>query len=324
MGQTVDDRTPSTLRCVVPGDDILGESPLWCTRTQSLFWLDIDGGLLQRFHPATGRRDVFSFEDRHVGSLSLTHRPGRVLLGVDLSLFEFDLGTGARVLLSQVEPADRDNRLNDGRCDSQGRFWVGTMDNQLVRPSGAFYRVGPDGMAHPMFGDVIVANTVAFSPRGTTLYFSDTRRFTTWQFTMDPTLGTLSDRRVFVDHRQTQRRPDGACVDSEGHIWIAIFGGKRVVRYTPEGRASRVIDLPVTNPTCVCLGGPELRTLFVTTARKFLDRRQLRAEPLAGSVLAIDVDVPGLPEHRFGLPDDAGSGVEPQTDDQAVAGNQHM
>jgi sugar lactone lactonase YvrE len=297
--------TTAAVRCEVQSHDILGESPIWCTRSQSLSWLDIDGALLQRFHPATGRRDAFAFDERYVGSVALMNEPGRVLLGIELGLFEFDMGTGARSLLCQVEPADRDNRLNDGRCDSQGRFWVGTMDNQLSRPNGAFYRVDPDGTARHMFGDVIVANTVALSPQGTTLYFSDTRRFTTWRFDLEPATGALSDRRVFVDHTEARARPDGACVDSEGHVWTAIFGGGRVVRYTPEGKASQVVDLPVTNPTCVCLGGPELKTLFITSARKFLDRRQLRAEPLAGSVLALEVDVAGLPEHRFGPRSDA-------------------
>src|SRR5690348_9836114 len=113
-----------TVRCVVPGDDQLGETPLWCERTQSLLWLDIDGGRLQRFHPASGRRDSFTFEERHVGALALTHEPGRVLLGIDLGLHLFDLGTGERRLLCQVEPGDLDNRLNDGRCDARGRFWV--------------------------------------------------------------------------------------------------------------------------------------------------------------------------------------------------------
>jgi sugar lactone lactonase YvrE len=294
----VSDMTP--MRCAVPSQDILGETPLWCIRTQSLLWLDIDGGLLQRFHPATGRRDVFAFEERHVGSLALMNGPGLVLLGIDLGLYRFDLATGARTLLCQVEPADRDNRLNDGRCDSRGRFWVGTMDNQLHRAAGSFYRIEPDGAAHRLFGDVIVSNTVALSPDESRLYFSDTRRFTTWQFSLDVASGALTERRIFVDHSQNRSRPDGACVDAEGHVWTAIFGGSRVERYSPAGRLDRVIDLPVSNPTCACLGGPDLRTLFITTARKFLDRGRLRAEPLAGSVLAVDVDVPGLPERCFG------------------------
>lgn len=303
---TVAPRDPSPgLRCAVPANDLLGESPLWCGQTQSLLWLDIDGGRLQRLHLASGRHDQFAFDDRYVGSLALMPAPGRVLLGIELGLFVFDLATGARRLLCQVEPPEHstginDNRLNDGRCDARGRFWVGTMDNQLHRPNGAFYRVDPDGSVLRCFDDVIVSNTVAFSPAQDRLYFSDTRRFTTWQFDLDVAAGALSNRRIFVDHAPARDRPDGACVDAEGFVWNAIFAGGRVVRYSPGGQVDRVIDLPVTNPTCVCLGGPDLKTLFITTARKFLGRAQLRGEPLAGSVLAIDVDVPGLPEHRFG------------------------
>ena len=290
----------TAVRCAVPGQDVLGETPLWCERTASLLWLDIDAGRLQRFHPASGRHDVFTFDARHVGSVALTHDPARVLLGLDLGLFHFRLGTGDLRLLVQVEPADRDNRLNDGRCDARGRFWVGTMDNQLHRPNGAFYRVEPDGRAERLFGDVIVSNTVALSPRQDTLYFSDTRRFITWRFPLDLESGQAGQREVFVDHTSERTRPDGACVDSEGFVWVALFAAGRVVRYSPQGRVDRVIELPVTNPTCVCLGGPELKTLYITTARKFLDRGRLRGEPLAGSVLAVEVDVPGLPEQRFG------------------------
>jgi sugar lactone lactonase YvrE len=162
------------LHCVVPAGDVLGESPLWCERTASLLWLDIDAGRLQRFHLASGRHDAFTFDDRIVGTLALTADTGRVLLGLDASLSLFDLATGATELLCEVEPQGTDNRLNDGRCDSQGRLWVGTMDNQLYRPHGAFYRVAPDGSTHRLFGDVIVSNTVAMSPRHDRLYFSDT------------------------------------------------------------------------------------------------------------------------------------------------------
>lgn len=174
------------------------------------------------------------------------------------------------------------------------------MDNQLHRPSGSLYRVDPDGGVQAMFGDVIVTNTIALSPAQDRLYFSDTRRFTTWQFDLDLNAGTLANRRVFVDHTTSKTRPDGACVDAQGYVWNAIFGGGRLVRFTPAGEVDRVVELPVTNPTCVCLGGEDLKTLFITTARKFLSREKLRNEPLAGSVLAIDVDVPGLPEYPFG------------------------
>ncbi|MDM0014602.1 SMP-30/gluconolactonase/LRE family protein [Variovorax sp. J22P168] len=294
--------TAGAVRCVLPGQDLLGETPLWCTHTQSLLWLDIDGGRLQRFHPASGRHDVFGFEGRYLGSLALMHEPGRVLIGIDLALHVFDFATGATTLLCQVEDPAIDNRLNDGRCDARGRFWVGTMDNQLHRPNGGFYRIDAEGSVQRQFGDVIVSNTVAFSPGHDTLYFSDTRRFVTWRFDFDDAAGTLGERRVFVDHAASRERPDGACVDSQGFVWNAIFGAGKVVRYTPEGKVDRVVEVPARNVSCVCLGGPELRTLYITTARKFLDRRALREQPLAGSLLALDVEVAGIEECRFGSP----------------------
>ena len=289
----------SAVQCVVPSCDLLGETPLWCDRTQSLMWLDIDGGKLQRFHPSTGRHDTFTFDARHVGTVALSENTSKILLGLDLGLHLFDLGSGDCKLLCQVEDPFIDNRLNDGRCDSEGRLWVGTMDNQLYRPNGALYRVDPNGSVHRQFDDVIVSNTVAFSPTQDRMYFSDTRRFVTWQFELDVRNGSLGNRMVFVDHTEAQDRPDGACVDREGYVWNAIFAGRRVVRYAPDGRIDTIVHVPVTNPTCVCLGGQEMQTLFITTARKFLNRSQLRSEPLAGAVLAIDVPTPGLPESRF-------------------------
>lgn len=287
------------IRCAAASEDILGETPLWCEQTQCLLWIDIDRATLHRAHLASGRRDSFRFPARHLGGLALQRQPGCVVVALDTALHAFDLGSGHLTPIAQVEDAAWDTRLNDGRCDGQGNLWIGTMDNGLAAPTGSFYRVGADGSVVRQFGDVIVSNTVAVSPDQRTLYFSDTRRYLTWAFDLDPEHGTLSNRRLFVDHRERRERPDGACVDSEGALWVAIFAGARVDRYRPDGRRDRSIALPVTNPTCVCLGGPDYRTLFITTARKFLSAETLSQEPLAGSVLAVAVDVPGLPERRF-------------------------
>ncbi len=288
------------IRCAAPSDDVLGETPLWCELTDSLLWIDIDRATLHRLHPASGRRDAFRFAARTLGSLALRRQAGVVVLALEAGLYTFDLGSGGLTPMAELEPAAANTRLNDGRCDAQGNLWVGTMDNDLQAASGSFYRVGADGTVTRQFGDVIVSNTVAVSPDQRTLYFSDTRRYLTWAFDLDAGGGTLSNRRVFVDHRTGRDRPDGACVDRDGGLWVAIFAGGRVNRYTADGRLERSVALPVTNPTCVCLGGPDRRTLFVTTARKFLDAGQLAREPLAGSVLAFEVEVPGLPEKRFG------------------------
>ncbi len=294
MTTTVD---PRRVECVVRGSDQLGETPLWCGRERKLWWLDIEQPRLQSFDPSSGAHGVVPIEGTTcLGSLALGD-DGSQLLALDLEL-QRRAPAGALSPFARVEQGF-DNRLNDGRVDARGRFWVGTMDNQLHRPNGALYRVDPDGGVHRMLDGVIVSNGIAFAPDGATLYFTDTRRHTTWRFDLDLDDGTLSNRCVFADHTASSERPDGACVDADGCIWVAFFAGRRVVRHRPDGTIDRVVPMPVTNPTCICFGGTDLRTLYVTSATKFLTQQQRAREPLAGSLFAIDGLAQGLPEQRF-------------------------
>lgn len=286
------------IEAAVRGADRLGETPLWCARTRKLWWLDIEQPTLQSFDPASGRHEAVAFDCAYLGTQALT-ASGERLLGRDLELVLRSDETGAERPFATVETG-LDNRLNDGRVDARGRFWVGTMDNALHRPNGSLYRVDPDGGVTKIAGDVIVSNGIAFSPDGRTLYFTDTRRHRSWAFDLDLDDGAVTDRRLFADHSATGERLDGACVDVDGCLWTAFFAGGRIVRYRPDGRIDRTIPLPVTNPTCPCFGGPDLKTLYVTTATKFLSPEQLAAEPLAGALLAIEGVGQGLPEHRFG------------------------
>ena len=285
------------VRWVVDAQNLLGETPLWCPRTRSVWWLDIEQPKLQAFHPETGDYRVFPFETDFLGSLAL-RQSGGLILALNLALHAFDPETGRLDHLCDVETGAQ-NRLNDGRCDAQGRFWVGTMDVGLSEPRGALYSVAADHSVRRHAQDIIVSNTIAVSPDQRTLYVSDTRRFVTWAYDLDSASGTLSRRRVFVDFSATRDRPDGACIDAEGHVWIAMFSGSRIARYRPDGTLDRVIGLPVTNPTCLCFGGDDLATLYISTARKFLSAEQLAAEPLAGALLAIESGVRGLPESMF-------------------------
>lgn len=283
---------------VVRGADRLGETPLWCERTGRLWWLDIERPKLQSFDPATGRHEAVAFDCVYLGTQALT-RSGERLLGRDLELVVRSDETGEVRPFATVE-SGLDNRLNDGRVDARGRFWVGTMDNALTRPNGSLYRVDPDGGVARIAGDVIVSNGIAFSPDGRTLYFTDTRRYRSWAFDLDLDDGVVTGRRLFADHSATGERPDGACVDVDGCIWTAFFAGGRIVRHRPDGRIDRTIPMPVTNPTCLCFGGADLKTLYVTTAAKFLTPQQLAAEPLAGALFAVEGAGQGLPENRFG------------------------
>ncbi|MEO3997445.1 SMP-30/gluconolactonase/LRE family protein [Mesorhizobium sp. CAU 1732] len=285
------------IEAVVRGGDQLGETPLWCARTQRLWWIDIEQPKLQSFDPATGGHTAQPLDGTFAGTLALTES-GRHLLARDLELYSFDTSGGAKAPLVSVEPGF-DNRLNDGRVDARGRFWVGTMDNQLHRPNGGLYRIDPDGTATRFADDVIVANGIAFSPDGKTLYFTDTRRYQSFAFDLDLDDGVVTRRRLLADYSSTGDRPDGACVDVDGCLWAAFFAGGRIVRYAPDGRIDRSIALPVTNPTCLCFGGAGLKTLYVTSATKFLSAEQRAAEPLAGALFAIEGAGQGLPEHRF-------------------------
>ncbi|HEY6510496.1 MAG TPA: SMP-30/gluconolactonase/LRE family protein [Burkholderiaceae bacterium] len=295
MTTTVD---PRRVECVVRGSDQLGETPLWCQRERKLWWLDIERPRLQSLEPSIGTHDAVPFDHAtYLGSLALGD-DGSQLLALDLELHRRDPASGALSLFARVEQG-LDNRLNDGRVDARGRFWVGTMDNQLHRPNGALYRVDPDGSVQRLVDGVIVSNGITFAPDGKTLHFTDTRRHMSWCFDLDLDDGTLANRRVFADHSATGERPDGACVDADGGIWMAFFAGRRVVRHRPDGTIDLVVPMPVTNPTCVCFGGHDLRTLYVTSAAKFLTPAQRAAEPQAGSLFAIHGLAQGLPENLF-------------------------
>ncbi|MBR9764060.1 MAG: SMP-30/gluconolactonase/LRE family protein [Rhodobacteraceae bacterium] len=288
-----------TIHCVQKAEAQLGETPLWDAARGVLWWIDIERPTLWRLDPASGETSALEQPGTYLGSLALT-RSGRHMVARDLSLLLLDPDTGVTEPLSETPgEAMPHTRLNDGRVDVNGRLWIGTMDNGLKDGRGSLYRVDPDGTMEALFGDVIVANGIAFDPDGRHMYFTDTRRYITYRLTLDAAGERVESREVFADYSATGDRPDGACVDADGCLWQAFFGGGKVVRYAPDGRIDREIALPVTNPTCLCFGGPDLRTLFVTSATKFLTSDQRAAEPLAGSVLAIEGVGQGAPEYLF-------------------------
>lgn len=287
------------VECILRPADQLGETPLWCDRTQKLWWLDIEKPKLQSFDPSARFHEIFpDREAAYLGSQALTASGGH-LLARDLSLF-LRAPDGTLAPFAEVETG-LDNRLNDGRVDPWGRLWIGTMDNQLHRPNGALYRVNPDRSVERIFGDVIVSNGIAFSPDGRRFHFTDTRRHQSFVFDMDPDDGTIANRRLFADYSMTGERPDGACFDVDGGLWTAFFAGGRVVRYAPDGRIDTIIPLPVSNPTCVCFGGADFRTLYITTAAKFLTPEQRAAQPLAGGLFAVEDIAQGFAENRFAI-----------------------
>jgi sugar lactone lactonase YvrE len=286
------------VRTAFEAKDTLGEAPLWCTQTQRLWWVDIQKATLRSLDPETGVNDSYQLPGKSLGSFGF-HRDGGFVVALDnaMALYHPDRGVTP---LCEPEPDMPGNRLNDGKVDRRGRYWVGSMDREIREPAGSLHSINPDGSSHRFFGDVLTPNSIAFSPDDKIMYFSDTRRFKIWAFDLDIETGDITNRRLFRDTTGHAGRPDGATVDSEGYLWTAEFAGSRIVRYAPDGSIDREIAVPALQPTSVAFGGKDLRTLFITTARLNLTDEQLAAQPEAGNILAIDLDIAGLEEPRFG------------------------
>ena len=280
---------------------LLGESPFWHTDEAALYWCDIPGKKLNRWHPGSAAHQSWSLacEPGCVAPLP----DGRLLLAMRDGLFRFDPQSAERQRLSPPPYESKHERFNDGKADPQGRLWVGTVYEPRTSAAAALYRWDGKKLQR-MAGDVTVSNGLAFSPDGHTLYWTDTPSHRVMAYDFNPQDGTLLRPRVLVQFDQKTAdqdlatyggRPDGAAVDAEGAYWCAMFEGQRLLRIAPDGRVLQELRLPVRCPTMPCFGGPDLRTLYITTSREKRPAAELAAQPLAGCVLHTRVDVPGLP-----------------------------
>jgi L-arabinonolactonase len=287
-----------TPRLFVDAQARLGECPLWCDRTNSLWWTDIESCSISR-RGADGEVRHWAFPEK-VGSFAFCADDARLLLGLARGIALFDPASGRMSEVVPLNAGDADIRINDGRCDRQGRFVFG-MFNKAEAPVGHFYRVNGDlqieRLPLPPAG---VGNSIAFSPDGATMYYADspTRTIFSVDYRAD---GRIGEPRVFVTLPAHAGFPDGSTVDAQGGLWNAQWMGSCVVRYDSAGRESARFDLPVSRPTCPAFGGPQLDELYVTSARIGLDHDALQREPAAGGVIALTPGWHGLPESRFAL-----------------------
>jgi L-arabinonolactonase len=290
------------MELVVDGRHTLGEGIIWDDRAGCLFWTDIEGSELWSHAPATGALQRWPLPER-LCSMALTHDDGRLLLGLASGLAFFDLASGELDRICDVEAHLPTTRLNDGRTDRQGRFVFGVF-NQAENPKepiGGFYRLNHDLTLERLpLGGVAIANSICFSPDGRTMYYSDTATGEIRCCDYDPESGAVANLRVFAAAGVAPGPPDGATIDAEGYLWNARWGGGQVVRFAPDGRIDRVLDLPAPQPTCVSFGGAGLDVLYVTTATVGLAPAALAAAPGSGGVFAHALPVRGLPERRFG------------------------
>jgi len=284
------------VKLIVDARNKLGEVPLWDVREQALYWVDIEGKLLQRYRPGTQAVDRWHMPER-IGSFALREQGGLIAAFASGIAF-YDLDTGAIEWIARPDP-NPGNRFNEGKCDRKGRFWAGTMDDSLKERSAALFRVDPDLSVHKVLDGIGISNCFVWSLDDQFFYFADTLDRRIYRLAYDHRSGALSDRRLFVDTNAENVAPDGGTIDEEGFLWNAHWDGWRIVRYAPDGRVDRVVALPVQKPTSCMFGGADLATLYVTSAIWDLTPRQLLDQPSAGGLFAVDVGVRGVPEPRF-------------------------
>jgi sugar lactone lactonase YvrE len=282
--------------CALPCAALLGEGAVWSVRDQALWWVDINAPSLHRFDPATGRDEAWIMPES-IGCLALgpAHR---VLVGLASGLAWFDPQAHQLEHDARIEADVPTSRLNDGRCDRQGRLWVGSMNRGVPGVHGSLYRCEAGAAPRAMLTGIQVPNTTAFSPDGRIMYFADSPSRCIRAFDLDPATGDISGERIFAT--VDTGVPDGATVDAEGGLWVACWDGWRVLRFRPDGGLDREIAMPVPRPTCCAFGGPDLATLYVTSARNGLDADMLDRAPLSGGVFALRPGVRGVAEPVFG------------------------
>lgn len=295
--------TVGAVRCAVPLGNALGEGVLWSVREQAVYWVDILQRELHRWDPATGAHQRWTFDEEISAIAERANAPGFIVtLRRGFALFDPAADIAPRYL-HQPEPERTGNRFNDGKCDAQGRFWAGSMDFACEAPTGALYSYAPGGNCVRHDDGFAVTNGPAWAPtvRGEAMFFNDTVQGITYRYRWDPATGTVSDKALWKRWPAADGVPDGMTTDAQGHLWIAHWGGGCVTCHDADTAAELArIALPVSQVTNCAFGGADLRTLYITSARTDLSAEQLAAEPLAGALFAVDLDVPGLPAHRFG------------------------
>lgn len=261
----------------------LGEGVQWHAPSQTLWWVDIHESQLFRFDWASQTLHQWITPDRLTSFSVLATHPVRLLVSFARGFALYEPDTQAVEWLAQPELNQPANRFNDGRVDPQGRFWAGTMQDVGDRqPVGTLYQLNTNG-AIAMLTDLTIPNALCWSPDGTRMYHADTPTGQIRQFDFDAASGTLSNARAFAT--VPRGYPDGANTCADGSVLCALFSGSAVACFDPDGTLKALHPLPVSQPTCVALGGPDGNHLFVTSATEAMSDTQRQGEPMAGHLL---------------------------------------
>ncbi|MCO5732193.1 SMP-30/gluconolactonase/LRE family protein [Rhizobium sp. SSA_523] len=287
------------LTCIHPAGAIVGEGPVWDSRTHLLRWVDIAAPATRIYDPS-GTQTVMKPASRLVSAV-LPAADGSIVAVTQNGLEMLDPQTGALEPIYDPEAHLPANRFNDAKTDRAGRIWAGTMSLDASMPSGSLYCFDTTTRARAVDGGFQVSNGLGWSADDKTFYFTDSGLGIVFAYDFDIEKGLLSNRRIFLQFQPSEGKPDGLAVDAEGTVWIALWDGWRVAGYDPKGRLVREIDMPVPRPTSCCFGGEDMKTLFITTASIRLPASVLEEAPLSGGLFAVSMDVAGQPTVEVAL-----------------------
>ena len=269
--------------------NMLGESPRWHSRENTLYWVDIKQGEIHTLSLENMKHEVYNI-GTPVGCLSFRDSGGLVL-ATGRGFMYWSEREGITQIIDP-RTGSEEGRFNDGAVDPQGRFWAGTMTPE--GSNNCLYRLDPDGSVERMETGIAISNGIGWSPDGTTCYFTDSPKRTIYAYDFDTSEGKIFDRRVWVHTPDDPGVPDGLVVDHEGCVWSARWDGWKVERYDPDGKLISEIRVPCQRPTSCTFGGEELGTLFITSAREGLDERALLEQPFAGDLFHTETETRGL------------------------------
>ncbi|MBP2231463.1 sugar lactone lactonase YvrE [Azospirillum agricola] len=294
------------IQCLVDARARVGESPVWDAGGNRLFWVDIAGCSLSAVDLASGAVRSWPLP-APVGSIALCAKPNGmasddVAVALPDGVHILSLATGALRFLVDPEPGMTTNRLNDGKAGPDGAFWVGSMDDRPAKePVAALHRIAPDGTAERKVEGLLVSNGLAWSADGRTLFHSDSRGPWIDRWSFDPATGALGDRTRIATLTAEEGRPDGGATDVEGCYWSCGVSAGCLNRFAPDGTLLQRIPVPVPAPTMCAFGGPDMRTLFITSLRDGLSDDALLRHPQSGGVFMARAEVAGVPVGRFQL-----------------------
>ncbi|WP_167614017.1 SMP-30/gluconolactonase/LRE family protein [Maribellus sediminis] len=292
----------SEVQLVIDSKSTLGEGALWNYKSGELMWINIKGEILNFYNPATGNNKEM-FTGQMIGTV-VPKESGGVLVALQNGIYAFDPESGSKQLIVDPEADKPDNRFNDGKCDPSGRFWAGTMSTVGGGKVGALYRLDPDNSIHKMIDKVSISNGIVWSADKTKMYYVDTPTMKVMRYDYDDASGEISNPKVAVEVPAGIGAPDGMTIDSDGNLWVALWGGSAVGCFNPEsGELIRKIDVPAKNVTSCAFGDDDLGTLYITTARESTSDEELTKFPHAGGVFKVRPGVHGVKAFFFNDPD---------------------